>query len=182
MGWRNWLFAGTVSGTKASAHLYSLVQTARAHELEPYAYLRRLFTFLQGLGHCGECHTPRSVAMQMKATSPAGGAAYLSGAVIENYFAPSLRNSGPGTLGAWSVEDELAQFLKTGANADGIAFGSMSDVIIHSTQYMAPADALATAKYLKALRNPDEEPATRFTYDATEHLASRTGMRANQER
>jgi hypothetical protein len=42
----NWLFADTVSGAKASAHLYSLVQTARANELEPYAYLRRLFTEL----------------------------------------------------------------------------------------------------------------------------------------
>jgi alcohol dehydrogenase (quinone), cytochrome c subunit len=130
--------------------------------------------FVEGLGHCGECHTPRSIAMQMKATSPAGGAAYLSGAVIENYFAPSLRNSGPGTLGAWS-EDDLAQFLETGANAQGIAFGSMSDVIIHSTQYMTPADALASAKYLKALSDPDEQPAIRFTYDATEHLALKSG-------
>lgn len=130
--------------------------------------------FVEGLGHCGECHTPRAVTMQMKATTPAGGAAYLSGAVIENYFAPSLRNSGRGTLGAWS-EEELVQFLETGANAQGIAFGSMSDVIIQSTQYMTPADALATAKYLKALRNPDEGPATRFTYDATEHLALKNG-------
>jgi mono/diheme cytochrome c family protein len=51
----------------------------------------------------------------------------------------------------------------------------MSDVIIHSTQYMTPADALATAKYLKALRSPGEEPAARFTYDATEHLALKNG-------
>ncbi|MGO9595312.1 MAG: IS66 family transposase [Steroidobacteraceae bacterium] len=43
---RNWLFAETVSGAKASAHLYSLVQTARANELEAYTYLRRLFTEL----------------------------------------------------------------------------------------------------------------------------------------
>jgi transposase len=43
---RNWLFADTVSGAKASAHLYSLVQTARANELEPYAYLQHLFTEL----------------------------------------------------------------------------------------------------------------------------------------
>jgi transposase len=46
LGRRNWLFADTVSGAKASAHLYSLVQTARANELEPYAYLPRLFTEL----------------------------------------------------------------------------------------------------------------------------------------
>jgi alcohol dehydrogenase (quinone), cytochrome c subunit len=130
--------------------------------------------FVEGLGHCGECHTPRAVTMQVKATTPAGGTAYLSGAVIENYFAPSLRNGGPGTLGAWS-EEELAQFLETGANAQGIAFGSMSDVIIHSTQYMTPADALSTAKYLKFLRSPGEEPAARFAYDPLEHLALKNG-------
>jgi mono/diheme cytochrome c family protein len=130
--------------------------------------------FVEGLGHCGECHTPRAVTMQVKATTPAGGAAYLSGAVIENYFAPSLRNSGRGSLGAWS-EEELAQFLETGANAQGIVFGSMSDVIIHSTQYLTPADARATATYLKSLRSPGEEPAARFSYDAAEHLALKKG-------
>jgi transposase len=46
LGRRNWLFADTVNGAKASASLYSLVQTARANELEPYAYLRRLFAQL----------------------------------------------------------------------------------------------------------------------------------------
>src|ERR1019366_10628172 len=46
LGRRNWLFADTVKGAHASASLYSLVQTARANELEPYAYLRRLFTEL----------------------------------------------------------------------------------------------------------------------------------------
>ena len=130
--------------------------------------------FVEGLGHCGECHTPRALTMQVKATTPAGGAAYLSGAVIESYFAPSLRSSGPGSLGAWS-EGELAQFLETGANSQGISFGSMSDVIIHSTQYLTPEDALATAKYLKSLRSSDEEPATRFTYDTTEHFALKNG-------
>src|SRR6202453_1379805 len=76
--------------------------------------------FVEGMGHCGECHTPRAVTMQVKATTPAGGAAYLSGAVIENYFAPSLRNGGPGTLGAWN-DDELAQFLESGENATGVS-------------------------------------------------------------
>jgi transposase len=46
LGRRNWLFADTVSGARASAHMYSLVQTARANDLEPYAYLCRLFTEL----------------------------------------------------------------------------------------------------------------------------------------
>ena len=39
MCWRNWLFAGTPNGTKASALFYSLVESAKANGLEPYAYL-----------------------------------------------------------------------------------------------------------------------------------------------
>ncbi len=46
LGRRNWMFADTVSGAKASASLYSLVQTARANEIEPYAYLRRMLAEL----------------------------------------------------------------------------------------------------------------------------------------
>ena len=43
---RNWLFADNTQGAKASAALYSIVSTARANGLEPYAYLKRLFTEL----------------------------------------------------------------------------------------------------------------------------------------
>lgn len=43
LGRRNWLFSDTVNGARASATLYSLVSTARANGLEPYAYLHRLF-------------------------------------------------------------------------------------------------------------------------------------------
>jgi transposase len=46
LGRRNWLFADTIKGAKASAALYSIVSTARANGLEPYAYLRRLFAEL----------------------------------------------------------------------------------------------------------------------------------------
>lgn len=46
LGRRNWLFADTVKGARASAALYSIVSTARANGLEPYAYLRRLFAEL----------------------------------------------------------------------------------------------------------------------------------------
>jgi len=46
LGRRNWLFADTVKGAKASAALYSVVSTARANGLEPHAYLRRLFAEL----------------------------------------------------------------------------------------------------------------------------------------
>ncbi len=46
IGRKAWLFANTTSGAKASAALYSLVETAKINGLEPYDYLCRLFTEL----------------------------------------------------------------------------------------------------------------------------------------
>ncbi len=46
VGRRNWLFSDSVAGVKASANLYSLIESAKANGLEPYAYLRKIFTDL----------------------------------------------------------------------------------------------------------------------------------------
>ena len=46
VGRRNWLFADTPAGATASANLYSLIETAKANHIEPYAYLRHVFTEL----------------------------------------------------------------------------------------------------------------------------------------
>jgi transposase len=46
VGRKNWLFSDSVRGVKASANLYSLIETAKANGLEPYAYLRHLFAEL----------------------------------------------------------------------------------------------------------------------------------------
>ncbi len=46
VGRRNWLFADTPGGARASANLYSLIETAKANGVEPYRYLRALFTAL----------------------------------------------------------------------------------------------------------------------------------------
>ena len=46
IGRKNWLFSSSQAGAHASANLYSLVETAKANGLEPYAYLKQLFTLL----------------------------------------------------------------------------------------------------------------------------------------
>ena len=46
IGRKNHLFSDTVSGAKASANLYSLIETAKANGLEPYQYLKMVFTEL----------------------------------------------------------------------------------------------------------------------------------------
>jgi len=43
IGRKNWLFSDTVKGAKASAAFYSLIETAKVNNLEPYHYLRYIF-------------------------------------------------------------------------------------------------------------------------------------------
>lgn len=46
IGRKNWLFANTSAGARASATLYGLIETAKANAVEPYGYLAHLFTEL----------------------------------------------------------------------------------------------------------------------------------------
>ncbi len=43
VGRKNWLFSDTVQGARASALIYSLIETAKSSGLEPYWYLKYLF-------------------------------------------------------------------------------------------------------------------------------------------
>jgi transposase len=43
IGRKNWLFSKTQAGARASANLYSLIETAKGHSIEPYTYLRHVF-------------------------------------------------------------------------------------------------------------------------------------------
>lgn len=46
IGRKNWLFSNSQAGARASANLYSLIETAKANGVEPYAYLKVIFTEL----------------------------------------------------------------------------------------------------------------------------------------
>ena len=46
IGRKNFLFCDSVAGAKSSANLYSLIETAKANGIEPYAYLKMIFTEL----------------------------------------------------------------------------------------------------------------------------------------
>ncbi len=129
---------------------------------------------VEGLGHCGECHTPRNLALQVRAQRASDGAIFLSGALVDTYFAPSLRQGGADTLGDWTERD-IVDFLMTGANSGGIAFGSMTDVIVHSTQYMTRDDALAITKYLRTLSDPAGPSTRSYAYNNRDHLALKSG-------
>jgi mono/diheme cytochrome c family protein len=127
---------------------------------------------VEGLGHCGACHTPRGIAWNEQALDE-GGARYLAGANLDNWSAPNLRGDKQAGLGSWS-EADLFQFLKTGHNRDGTAFGSMIDVVNNSTPYMDDDDLKAMAAYVKSLPAIGPEPAP-YAYDDSTATALRGG-------
>ncbi|GAB2946179.1 cytochrome c [Hafnia psychrotolerans] len=104
---------------------------------------------VQGLGHCGSCHTPRGVGYQEKALDQ-NSKYYLSGGTLEGWHAPNLRGDATTGLGQWNAA-EIGQFLKVGHTERATAFGSMTEVIHNSTQYLNDADRQAIAVYLKSL-------------------------------
>ncbi len=109
---------------------------------------------IQGLGHCGSCHTPRGFGLQEKAMDERGpnGRFYLSGATIDSWYAPSLRN--PKALKG------VEAFLKTGRNGQAAAFGIMAEVDHFSTQKYSDSDLHAMDVYLKSLIvNPAGSPS-----------------------
>jgi len=142
--WR-WMFAPEVGDYQAPADADPVISRG--------AYL------VEGLGHCGACHTPRALTMQEKALSAADGNAFLSGsAPLEGWIAKSLRGDHKDGLGSWS-EEQLVQFLKTGRSDRSAVFGGMSDVVVHSMQYMSQDDLTAIARYLKSLPAVDPKDA-----------------------
>jgi transposase len=64
LGRKNWLFSSSPSGARASANLYSLIETAKANGMDPYSYLAEVFEKLPAANTLDEIQTllpyPRS--------------------------------------------------------------------------------------------------------------------------
>lgn len=105
---------------------------------------------VEGLGHCGACHTPRAVTLQEVALTSSDGPRFLAGSQFNGWFAPSLRGEAVAGLGRWAGAD-IEEFLATGRTGKFTAFGEMSEVVLHSTQFMTPADRAAIASFLHTL-------------------------------
>jgi mono/diheme cytochrome c family protein len=104
---------------------------------------------VEGLGHCGACHTARGWAAQ-EVTLDASSPNFLAGALLDGWYASNLRQNRATGLGGWS-QAEIVEFLKTGHNRHGSAYGSMRDVINNSTPYLTDDDLDSIAAYLASL-------------------------------
>lgn len=109
---------------------------ARSVEFNRGAYL------VDGLGHCGACHTPFNAFGASKSDK------YLEGNQIDNWTAPNITNDARVGLGKWSVDD-IVQYLRNGQNGFSLASGPMKDVVENSTSKMPASDLKAIAVYLK---------------------------------
>ena len=107
---------------------------------------------VEGLGHCGACHTPKNVF-----GADRRGQAYGGGRVAD-MFAPRLDGAERSGLKSWSVDD-IVEYLQSGRNGKSHAGGPMSEVVVNSTSQMSDADVRAIAVYLKDLPAGAPEPA-----------------------
>jgi mono/diheme cytochrome c family protein len=115
-------------------------ERGRSAEWNRGAYL------VQGLGHCGACHTTRN------ALGAVSEGMDLSGGTIpmQNWYAPSLTSRSEASVHDWPMED-VVDLLQAGASPRGTVLGPMADVVLHSTQHLEAADLRAMAIYLKSL-------------------------------
>lgn len=113
------------------------------------ATLNRGAYLVNALGHCGECHTPRTMTMatdnsRFLAGNPKGP---------EDSEVPNITPDKDTGL-TWTG-DQIAEYLATGNKPDGDVAGSLMSEVIHGTtagyKDMTKADLLAIAHYLKSV-------------------------------
>jgi mono/diheme cytochrome c family protein len=101
---------------------------------------------VEGVGHCGGCHTPRNAfGAERKHEAYGGGAS-------EGWSAPALNASSPAPV-PWTV-DQLTAYLKAGfADQHGFAAGPMQPVVANLGK-AADADVRAIATYVASFIGP----------------------------
>lgn len=97
---------------------------------------------VEGAGHCGACHTPKTLLGGDRADS------LLIGATLQGWFAPDITPDPRKGIGGWP-SDDIVQYLKMGANSSTLASGPMAETVSHSTSNMTDEDIGAIATYLK---------------------------------
>lgn len=98
---------------------------------------------VEGIAHCGSCHTPKNLFGADKS------GAKFTGGVVQGTSAPRLDATEQG-LKSWSVED-ITAYLQNGRNGKKQAGRLMSEVVTNSTSKMSESDVRAIAVYLKDL-------------------------------
>jgi len=107
----------------------------------------------RAVGHCGECHTPRS-AMTMALDNSRFLAGNPKKTGPEGQLTPNITPDKATGLGDWT-EEQIATYLGTGNRPDGDVAGGLMGEMIQGTlagyKDLTKADLQAVAKYLKSI-------------------------------
>ena len=134
----------------------------RPDPAKPAAWNRGAY-LVEGLGHCGACHTTKT------ALGAEDRAQAYQGGKLDNWIAPDLTGNPRTGLGSWS-EADIVEYLKTGRNRHSNAAGQMAEVVSYSTSLLSDGDLRGIATYLKRLA-----PSPMHQVPAPEAAAMRAG-------
>jgi mono/diheme cytochrome c family protein len=116
----------------------------------PTAGVARGEYLVKAVGHCGECHTPRTMTMASDSSR------FLAGTPKgpEDQAIPNITPDPDTGIGKWSPE-EIADYLGTGTKPDGDVAGGLMGELIDGTlagfKDLTQVDRLAIAQYLKSI-------------------------------
>ncbi len=95
---------------------------------------------VEGLAHCGSCHTPRNTLGAERASAP------FAGGDVDNWHAYAINAQSPAPI-PWNAE-ALFAYLRDGWHPDhGVARGPMAQVVSNLSE-VAPSDISAIATHM----------------------------------
>jgi mono/diheme cytochrome c family protein len=141
----------------------------KAGELKPdptlSAELNRGAYLVEGLAHCGACHTPRN---RLGAET---NARYLGGGEIDGWHAPALNAASPAPV-PWTSE-QLFGYLRNGfVPPHGVAAGPMQPVA-NNLGAVSEQDVKAIAAYIGAMLGPATASRRQAAGASTAHATPR---------
>ena len=112
---------------------------------------------VEGLAHCGACHTPRN-ALGAERTS-----ASFSGGDVDNWHAYAINSRSPSPV-PWNTE-ALFHYLRQGWDPDhGVARGPMAEVVSNLSS-VSESDVRAIAAYMTSVFGPPTQDRLRQASD-----------------
>jgi mono/diheme cytochrome c family protein len=96
----------------------------------------------EAMAHCGECHTPRSLAFSLDNRHK------FAGAKQAGWMAYNISTDKETGIGEWTPE-QIGQYVAIGhAARRGTADGPMGEAVEYSLRYLTPADISALVAYV----------------------------------
>lgn len=126
------------------SRVYNPNRRFRPHQDRSPAWNRGAY-LVEGLAHCGECHTPRNLAQALDNHRK------FAGAVTQGWRAYNITADATSGIGQWT-DAELRDYLRAGhAVGRGSAGGPMAEAIDNSLSTLSPGDLGAIVTYLRTI-------------------------------